>query len=439
MKNQPYLRIKFKAPQPGKKHTCPEIVQNIKEQILRHRLSGLRLPPIRFLAHQLNVSKTTIQKAYDELISQGLVESKPRLGLYITPAQKEVQIPSVTKAAFLATDQGPAYLNYHAPPSPKTINLSSDLINPDLLPLQKISQCFRAALANPDLTSKYYVQGYPPLRKEIAERLQKYGINAHPDNIVITIGSQQAISIIFRSLTGATIATENPTYYAAQRLFKINKNKIIGLPLDPFQEIQMDLWAELIQKYQPQALYLIPNFQNPTGHSYSSSELQQILLLSKKFNLGLIEDDWGSDMLSFSEFKPSLRAIGGENVFYLNTFTSKLLPSLRIGYVLASTKNIPSLLYTKSASCLAASSIDEIALYEFLYRGYYDAHLTKLQQALDKRYKFCLKILRERMPANIKWTLPGGGPMLWLEVPRHISLEKVSSKLQKQNIYIDLN
>ena len=125
-------------------------------------------------------------------------------------------------------------------------------------------------------------------------------------------------------------------------------------------------------------------------------------------------------MLSDGEYRPMLRMLGGKDVLYVNSFTKKLLPSLRVGFVAASPALVPTLVAMKRLSTLGNAWLTEAIVAEFLDRGYYDTHLAALQRALDARYAACLAALDELMPDGVRWTRPGGGPTLWLELPRTV-------------------
>lgn len=159
--------------------------------------------------------------------------------------------------------------------------------------------------------------------------------------------------------------------------------------------------------------------------------------MSERLGFALAEDDWGSDMLSGSEYRPVLRMLGGENVVYVNSFTKKLLPSLRVGYLVAGETVMPSLLAAKRLGTLGNAWICEAIVAEFLGRGYYDVHLRELQRELDERYRRCLDLLRECMPDGVRWTTPGGGPTLWLELPPDVSLERLTTVMQEHGVSIE--
>ncbi len=150
-------------------------------------------------------------------------------------------------------------------------------------------------------------------------------------------------------------------------------------------------------------------------------------LTGQRHGVAILEDDWGSDMLSDGEYRPMMRMLGGKHVLYVNSFTKNLLPSLRVGFVAAAPELVPTLVAMKRLSTLGNAWITEAVVAEFLDRGYYDTHLQALQRALDTRYAACLEALDELMPDGVRWTRPGGGPTLWLELPRAIDLPTLES------------
>ncbi|MGE0527238.1 MAG: PLP-dependent aminotransferase family protein [Bdellovibrionales bacterium] len=437
----PYLRIRL--PQSRQQIRSKDLVDAIQKELRTGVVpAGTRLPPVRVIAHQLGISKNTVQSAYEELEARGMICGRSRFGYFVEKSETSGAVsprPMTAPAPVLIEGKFPPVFRLSKDKTAtRSIPLGSVFIDRELLPIAKIEQCFRSVLKTPGLHYLYDNQGFEPLRKVIAKRLNARGICAHPDHIVITTGSQQALDVVARSLKTRSIATENPAYGLGKLLFEMNQMKVTGLPLDPFRGIDLGEWEEAIAETRPAALYLTPNFHNPTGYSYSSSELEAILGLARKYAFGVIEDDWGSDMLSFSEFRTPLRSLGGDNVLYLNSFTKKLLPSLRIGYLLANEPMMPALLAAKRVGTLGNPAVIEAALFEFLDRGYFDTHLKNLHVALDERYQSCLSALENSMPDGVRWTKPGGGPVLWLELPRTIDLKRLDEALLSRGVTLDM-
>ncbi|HSN68892.1 MAG TPA: PLP-dependent aminotransferase family protein, partial [Thermoanaerobaculia bacterium] len=331
----------------------------------------------------------------------------------------------------------PARLHANAIAPDDTLSLSRVFIDPELLPRQRLTECIRSVLRIPGIHTFYDAQGYAPLRQLIAERLRRRGIPAAAEHLIITTGSQQALDIVCRALAEKSIATENPAYFLAKRLFEMNSLAVTGLSFDPFRGVDVDAWSRQLRSARPSLLYLTTNFHNPTGYSHTSEGLEAILRIAAEIPMGILEDDWGSDMLSFSEFRPPLRALGGPHVLYMNSFTKKLLPSMRVGYLLGNEQTVSALVEAKRVSTLGNPMLMEVSLFEFLDRGYYDTHLEALQRALDVRYRLCIDLLRRTMPEGVSWTTPGGGPLLWVEVPRAVDLTRLARNLAAQRVSID--
>ncbi|MEO8181520.1 MAG: PLP-dependent aminotransferase family protein, partial [Deltaproteobacteria bacterium] len=275
------------------------------------------------------------------------------------------------------------------------------------------------------------------LRDVIAERLRARGIDANADEVIVTGGSQQALDIVARSLAHKVVATENPVYSIARQLFLHLGCRLVPLRLDPFRPLDLGEWEARLAEARPSLVYLISSYQNPTGYSYSTVELERLLELSERYGFALLEDDWGSDMLSCSEYRPTLRALGGRNVLYVNSFTKKLLPSLRLGYLLCSAATRDTLVAAKRVATLGNAMLMEATLHEFISRGYYDAHLRRIHGLLDQRYLGCLDLLHEWMPAGVRFSTPGGGPTLWLELPPALRVEQLSERLAPRGVFIE--
>jgi DNA-binding transcriptional MocR family regulator len=433
----PFVSVRIQAARPGRRVAALDIVEAYAREIRAGRIpAGCRLPPVRILERQLGLSKNTAQAAYDELAARGLLDSRPREGVFVAAPGGACDVPAPVAEPPLPSLQ-PVPPLFGAAGRTDHLQLSSVFIDPTLLPREELQDCLRSALRQPGLESRYDYQGHRPLRAAIADRLGRRGMDVRAEQIIVTLGSQQAIDIVARSLQLPRIATEDPVYPGGRLLLERSGIERVPLPLDPFAGPDLDAWEHIIRQRRPALLYTITSFQNPTGHCYSSHELTQLLELARRHDLALLEDDWGSDMLPDSEYRPSLRLLGGPNVLYTNSFTKKIWPALRIGYLVAPEPLVPTLVAAKRLSTLGSPPMMEAALAEFLDRGYYDTHLDRLQAELDRRYQACLATLREVMPPEVRWTTPGGGPTLWLDLPRAVDLRRLRQALAARQIDIE--
>lgn len=433
----PYFSIAIRAPQPGRRIGAQDVVDSVLAELRAgHLPPGARVPPVRVLERQFGLSKNTVQAAYDELVARGALETREREGVFVADGSSKIAAFE-PKTQVRAPSLRPVPSLFRAPPPRGSIALSTVLIDPELLPRERVADCIRSVLRNPGLQPLYDYQGHPMLRELIATRLSARGIPVKASQVVTTIGSQQALDVVARALEVRRIALENPVYAHARLLFESHGHALTPLPLDPFGQVPFERWEQLLAQARPGLVYTITSFQNPTGYSYATHELVRLLELAERYGLSLMEDDWGSDMLSDSELRPSLRALGGDGVLYVNSFTKKLLPSLRVGFLVAPDELIPTLVAQKRLSTLGSPWLPEAALAEFLDRGYYDSHLSALQTALDARYQACLEALRELMPEEVRWTTPGGGPTLWLDFPQRLPMSELARALQARRIFVE--
>jgi GntR family transcriptional regulator/MocR family aminotransferase len=438
MSRPPYVSFQVRSSRPDGRIGAAEVVESVLRELGLGRLpAGSRLPPVRVFEQELGLSKNTVQAAYDELVARGALEAREREGVFVAGAREEPAVgPAVPAPSLLALRPAPAL----PPAAPRgLLPLSMVFIDPEILPRDRLEECARSVLRTPGVAALYEAQGYLPLREAVAARLAARGMAVEAANVIISTGSQQAIDLVARATATPRVACETPVYSHARLLFESLGLGLTGLPLDPFAGIDLDAWEALLARDRPGFLYAITSYQNPTGYSYSTHELVRLCELSARLGFALVEDDWGSDMLSTGGYRPTLRQLGGEPVIYINSFTKKLLPSLRVGFLVAPAALVPALVAFKRLSTLGNPWLTEAIVAEFLERGYYDAHLASIQRELDARYALCLGALREILPASVRHTTPGGGPTLWLELPRQVDLARLQRRLLDRGVHIELS
>ena len=309
---------KFDFDENNKKYI--QVYNKIKNLILEGRLVGdEKLPPIRKLSDLLGVNSVTIVKAYDLLENEGYLIKRQGSGSYVSKIKKTRSISA--KSDLYRLDTG---------------NPSSDIF-----PINDFKKAVNMALDD-DLASLFNYDdgnGIYELKEVMVEYLVKQKIEASPDNIIITSGGQQGIDIISKGLLGYTdvVFIEEPTYSGAIDLFKMRNTRLISIPLLE-DGIDIGLLKMKLEKIRPRLLYLMPNFQNPTGISYSEYKKKKLIDLAEEYNFYILEDDFISDFKFISENHRTLKSYDKYNrVIYIKSFSKILMPGLRMGLMVVPT------------------------------------------------------------------------------------------------------
>lgn len=429
-----FLQKSFCTANDGKVPSVFDIESALKDEIRQISFGQeVFLAPPADLAFRIGVEESQVVSVYKNLESQNIVSYTPHIGWQIldpVPSSNDFEVPSGLKTVEIPRG---ILSNLHMRNS--HLLLSATMIDPRLLPKNTLAKVFAKAAKEANFADYSDVLGFYPLREQISERLKARGIEAKPEHIMTSVGSQQALEIVCRALLRKSVVTEEPSYYLGKFQMQLNGIEVSGLPIDPFGSVDFEKWETVISAKKPALAYLTSSFQNPTGYSYSTSEMLRILKMSERSGFSILEDDWGSDMLPFSQ-RATLRSIAGDNVLYMNSFTKKLLPSLRIGYLVANEHSIGALSACKRVSIGSLPQFMEVALSEYLKSGLFDEHLEFLQAELGRRYKNCIDLLQLMMPKDVTWTLPGGGSLLWLRIPDQVNLEKIKTSLLEDKIVI---
>lgn len=421
------------------------LYQQIKDFLKENILSGTlppdaRLPSSRQLARDLGVNRITIETAYDELEADGLVYSQRGSGTYVSSS---LAIPEKLSMMTSTPAEWPVWQHqflsrYDISEQPAAgstndmvtrrdlISLAGGLPDSRLFPVEDFRRVFRSILRRDGIEAFEYGDraGYLPLRRTIAQILSSQGIPAHPENLLITSGSQQGIALVTQVLTrpGDVIIVEDPTYASALDFFRTYGLKVVGIPVDSRGMIVEQL-EEVIRAHHPRMIYTIPNFQNPTGVCMSGQRRRLLVLLSRRYNVPILEDDFVGDLRYDGRAQPALKALDVEgNVLLTGTFSKMLMPGLRVGYILAHGPVFEQLAFYKKISDLASSTLIQRALEAYITVGRYQAHLRRACQAYRRRRDALADALHKYLP-EVRFELPQGGIFLWAKLPEGIFAE----------------
>ena len=422
------------------------IAQRIGSGALAH---GARLPPTRTLAERLGAHRNTVVRAYRALEEAGFIAGTVGRGTYV---QRTRSAAGATAAAPAGT-AGIAWSSLMSRQSgaeplqrterfaqqlagPRAIHLSRMQASEDLLPDQLFRRCLDHVLNNLGPRALTYAPraGVPRLREQIALDLAHQGVSAAPEDVIVTSGSQQALDILARLLVnpGDALIVNNATYTGALSAFTLAGARLITVPNDD-EGPDLSVLERLAQS-GAKGLYLMPGCQNPTGLAISTARRRALCDWSRRSGVPLIEDDYVSDLHLDGEPPPPLRAFDGD-VIYVGTYSKKLIPALRIGYVVAPPPLRPRLETLKHASD-SGSALIQHALAEFLERGYLRAHLERVVPEYRARRAALERALLQYLPPSIRWQRPGAGLLLWIPLPAGVDPQAVFEAAREEGVLV---
>ena len=440
---------------PLDRQSATPLYQQIKTYLRQGILSGslapdTRLPASRQLARDLGVNRITVETAYAELEADGLIFAKVGSGTYILPVRP---LPPISKVAYgtpwplwqqglrvKAEASGVGMLNeaYAAAEHPELINFSDGSGDSHLFPVDDFRKVLQSIMRRDGISALDYGErsGYAPLRSTLAHILASQGLQTQPENILITAGSQQALSLVSQLLLKPddVILVESPTYAGVLDLFRSLNFKVVGIPTDE-QGMQVEMLEELLQQHHPKLIYTIPNFHNPTGTCLSSPRRRDLLVLADRYNVPILEDDFVGDLRYDGRTQPSLKALDpGGRVIYISTFSKMLMPGLRVGFLVADGPVYDSLVDFKYVNDLATSTLIQRALETYVTVGRYQAHLRRSCQVFRKRRDAMLMAIQHYLPEDVRMDTPQGGLFIWLRLPDHLSSEKLLALAHEEGV-----
>ncbi|MGV1008683.1 MAG: PLP-dependent aminotransferase family protein [Dermatophilaceae bacterium] len=306
---------------------------------------------------------------------------------------------------------------------PEVLSFAGGFPAPEIFDVDGLRAAFEEALAWPaaGLNLQYSTaEGLGTLRERVAERLTSKGLPTVSDEVLVTTGSQQALTLLATVLLdpGATILVEDPTYLSALQSFLLLGARAVAVDSDG-HGILPDALEAALRRERPAALYLVPTFANPTGLTLDAQRRARIAELVAEYGVWLIEDDPYSELrFSGTHVGPiSASPIVRSCALYLGTFSKIGCPGLRVGWVRAPVEIMPTLATVKQASDMHTSTLDQAATASYLRSGRLDGHIATVREVYRQRRDAMLAAMPATMPPGTRWTEPDGGMFLWVELP----------------------
>jgi len=324
--------------------------------------------------------------------------------------------------------------------NPEIISFAGGAPAPELFPVQEMIQVTEKVLRESGEQALQYgtTEGFNPLREKIAERMnRKFKTNFAYDNILITSGSQQGLDFTGKIFLneGDVVLCESPTYLAAINAFQAYMPRFIEVPTDSSGMIIGELEKLLETTDNIKFIYIVPDFQNPSGNSWSIERRQQFMNVVKDYDVAVIEDNPYSEIRFEGEMPPSMKSMDEKGqVICLGTFSKTFCPGLRIGWVAAETNLLEKYILVKQSADLHTSSLSQRSIAQYMDSYDFDANIDKIKAVYKKRRDIMLKTIEEEFPKGISFTRPAGGLFLWVVLPEHIDAKEVAAKSIVYNV-----
>jgi 2-aminoadipate transaminase len=316
---------------------------------------------------------------------------------------------------------------------PEVISFAGGLPAPELFDVEALRAAFDKAVS-PRSLQYAPTEGDPDLRGHVAARLTDRGLPTEATDLLVTTGSQQALTLLVTALLepGAVVAVEEPTYLAALQAFQLAGARVVPVAGD---EHGMDpaALAEVVERERPELLYLVPTFANPTGRTLTAARRREIAALADRHGLWVVEDDPYGELRYRGEPEPALASFS-DRVLYLGSFSKIGAPGLRLGWLRAPAELLRTLVIVKQAADLHTSTIDQAAAAVYLADNDLDAHVRGLCGAYRERRDAMLAGLSSALPAGARWSDPDGGMFVWVTLPGDVDTAELLPKALAQDV-----
>lgn len=409
---------------------------------------GDRMPSVRALMRTHSISLSTALQACRHLEDRGWLEARSRLGYFVRRPRRAELL-----AAAEVTDPAPpdpaAYLGIHAKvsafiASSQKHHVVSDLAMavcaPELYPAQALrTAALRVLRQRPNLLATMArFGGHPPFKAVMARRLLMRGVNAAPDEVIVTHGCVQGLNLALRAVCapGDTVAVESPSYYGLLQVIESLGLKALEIPTSPHTGLSLDALAFALQgAHTVKAVVCMPNLHNPLGSVMPDAHKERLVALCEQLAIALIEDDIYADLADDAPLRPLKAWDRTGNVIHCSSFNKVLGPGLRLGWMLAGRwhARIEMLLYAQTRS---VEELPQRVGTAMLTGGTYERHLQRLRATLGTQRERMAETVAASFPAGTRLSMPAGGMVLWVELPQRLSSQRLFETALAQGIRI---
>lgn len=409
--------------------------KNIRESIYK---PGHKLPSVRELKDKYQLSTSSVQNGYEYLIIQGLVESIPKSGYYVSrqfsKSHEPIQTnhtPIIRDALFENNLVSITSLRKGRKLSEFNVAAPGDLLVPQKLLLRTMQQVIREQGAS--LLRYYPSNGLPDLKENIAKRAAGYQTILNPDELLITDGALQALYVALASVcsAGDVVAVESPCIFSMLEVIRVLNLKVIEIPIDRENGFDIDFLKKACAKNKISAVLLTPNFHNPSGILLTDEKKKAVLSVAQDYGIALIENDIYGD-LNFNGIRPTtIKSFDDSGlVMTYSSYAKTLAPGIRLGWLSAG-KFVQRAEQIKFSLGSTVSPIYQETVNRLLSKSSYERHLMAFRKQLAKNASLTLDLISENFPEDTSMTIPTGGYSVWVKMPDATDMDYFYAQCEK--------
>ncbi len=325
---------------------------------------------------------------------------------------------------------------------PGIISFGGGFPAPELFPVNEMIEISKKVMEKNGAQALQYgpTEGYRPLREAIAKRMKKVQVDAVVEDILVTSGSQQGLDFAAKVFInpGDYIIIEKPSYLGAINAFRAYEPNFIDIELEDDGMNMEQLEKALKENEKVKFIYVIPDFQNPSGKTWSIEKRKKLVELANKYDIAVVEDNPYGELRYEGELFPAIKHFDTEGrVIFLGTFSKIFCPGLRLGWIDAHPDVLRKFVLLKQGADLQSSTISQIEVATFLKEYDIDAHIEKIKVVYKRRRDLMVGVMKEKFPKEVKYTIPEGGLFTWVTLPEHINTRDLAVKaLEKQVAFV---
>ncbi|MEV6514075.1 PLP-dependent aminotransferase family protein [Streptomyces sp. NPDC051642] len=322
---------------------------------------------------------------------------------------------------------------------PEVINFAGGLPAPELFDATGIAAAYQAVLAETPARALQYAttEGEPVLRAALAARTSARGLPTESDDLLVTTGSQQALSLLATALLepGDVVLVESPCYLAALQVFAFAGARVVAVPGDG-DGVDPEALDELVVRERPKLLYTVPTFQNPTGRTLPADRRAAVAAVAARRGLWIVEDDPYGELRFEGERLPWIAAQEGaaDRTVLLGSFSKVMAPGLRLGWLRAPTALLRACVVAKQAADLHTPTVNQLAAARYLADNDLDAHVARVAGVYRERRDAMLAGLANALPEESSWERPEGGMFLWVRLPESYDTTELLPRVVRQDV-----